>query len=205
MLLSSKRFTLTVGISPPVKPTTSSRPAGASERSESVNRSPPTGSITMSTPLPPVSSATESLNPSASTTSVAPAARATSALSSELTTAITREAPSAGAIRRVEVPIPPAAPCTSTVSPLASRPRTVSAKYTVRSLNSRPAPASKDTLSGSGKTLSGLSTAVSAIAPPIIVSPSTRSPALTFAPAGAARTTPASSAPSVNGSSGRYW
>ena len=35
-LLSSSRLTLTVGISPPVKPTTSSRPPGASDRSESV-------------------------------------------------------------------------------------------------------------------------------------------------------------------------
>ena len=128
MLLSNNRLTFTVGISPPVNPTTSSRPAGARLRNESVNRSPPTGSITMSTPLPPVSSDTAFLKPSASTTSVAPAARATSTLSSVLTTAITDEAPSAGARRSVEVPIPPAAPCTSTVSPAASRPRSVSAK-----------------------------------------------------------------------------
>ncbi len=117
MLLSSKRFTFTVGISPPVKPITSSRPPGASERSESVNRSPPTGSTTMSTPRPSVSSFTASLNPSASTTSVAPAAVAIWPFSSVLTTAMVRDAPSAGASRRVEVPIPPAAPCTSTVSP----------------------------------------------------------------------------------------
>ncbi len=158
----------------------------------------------MSTPLPPVSSATASLNPSASTTSVAPAARATSFFSSVLTTAITRLAPSAGAIRRVEVPMPPAAPCTSTVSPLARRARTVSAKNTVRSLNNSPAPASKLMSSGSGNTRSGLSTAVSAMAPPIIVKPSTRSPVFTGAPCGAERTTPANSAPRVKGSSGRY-
>ncbi len=95
-LLSSSRFTLTVGISPPVNPITSSRPPGASERSESVNRSPPTGSTTMSTPRPSVSSFTASLKPSASTTSVAPAAWATSALSSLLTTAIVRDAPERG-------------------------------------------------------------------------------------------------------------
>ena len=92
-----------------------------------------------------------------------------------------------------------------TVSPAARRPRTVSAKYTVRSLNSRPAPASKLTLSGSGNTRSAPSTAVSAIAPPIMVSPTTRSPGFTPAPSGAERTTPANSAPRVNGSSGRYW
>ena len=100
--------------------------------------------------------------------------------------------------------MPPAAPCTSTVSPSASRPRTVSAKYTVRSLNSSPAPASKLTLSGSGNARSAVSTAVSAIAPVIIVSPATRSPGLTAESAGAERTTPAISAPRVNGSSGLY-
>ena len=126
-LLSSSRFTFTVGISPPVNPMTSSRPPGASERSESVNRSPPTGSTTMSTPRPSVSSLTASLNPSASTTSVAPAALATATLSSVLTTAMVRDAPHAGASRNVDVPMPPAAPCTSTVSPSASRPRVRSA------------------------------------------------------------------------------
>src|SRR4029078_4150365 len=54
-----------VGISPPVKPMTSSRPPWARERSESVNRSPPTGSTTMSTPRPPVSSFTAVLAPAA--------------------------------------------------------------------------------------------------------------------------------------------
>ena len=62
---------------PPAKPTTSSRPCGASTRSESVNASPPTTSSTTSTPSPPVSSLTASLNPSSSTTSSAPASRAT--------------------------------------------------------------------------------------------------------------------------------
>src|SRR6202035_4563721 len=108
-LLSSSRFTLTVGISPPVKPITSSRPPGASERSESVNRSPPTGSTTTSTPRPLVNSFAASLNPAASTTSVAPAAVAISILSSVLTTAMIRDAPSTDANRSVDVPIPPAA------------------------------------------------------------------------------------------------
>jgi len=46
---SRSRLTLTTGISPPLSPTTTSRPSGASERRLSVTRSPPTGSITMST------------------------------------------------------------------------------------------------------------------------------------------------------------
>jgi hypothetical protein len=77
----------------------------------------------MSTPRPSVNPNTASLKPSASTTSDAPAASATATLSSVLTTAIVRDAPHAGASRSVEVPMPPAAPCTSTVSPSASRPR----------------------------------------------------------------------------------
>ena len=205
MLFSSSRLTFTVGISPPVKPMTSRRPPGASERSESVNRSPPTGSTTMSTPRPFVNSFAASLNPSASTTSVAPAARAISALSSVLTTAMTRDAPNTDANRSVDVPIPPAAPCTNTVSPDCSRPRTVRAKYMVRSLNSNPAPAVKLTLSGSLNTRSGASTATSAIPPVSIVRPTTRSPGLTLASCGADRTTPAISAPNTNGGSGLYW
>ena len=110
-----------------MNPITSSRPPGARERSESVNRSPPTGSTTMSTPRPSVSSLTASLKPSASTTSEAPAALAIAILSFVPTTAMVRAAPHAGANRSVEVPMPPAAPCTSTVSPSASRPRVRSA------------------------------------------------------------------------------
>ena len=72
----------------------------------------------MSTPRPPVSSLTASLKPSASTTSDAPAALATAILSSVLTTAMVRAAPHAGASRSVDVPMPPAAPCTRTVSPV---------------------------------------------------------------------------------------
>ena len=97
---------------------------------------------------------------------------------------------------------PPAAPCTKTDSPSCSRPRTVSAKYMVRSLNSNPAPAVKLTLSGNLKTRSGASTATSAMPPVSMVRPTTRSPALTGASAGADRTTPAISAPSTNGGSG---
>jgi len=149
----------------------------------------------MSTPRPPVSSLTASLNPSASTTSDAPAALAAAILSSVLTTAMVRAAPQAGANRSVDVPTPPAAPCTKTVSPLASRPRVRSAWCTVRSLNSRPAPASNDTVSGSLNTRSGCNTTTSAIAPHSIVSAATRSPAVTCAPSGALRTTPATSAP----------
>lgn len=55
VLVRSKRLVLTTGISPPAKPTTSNRPSRASERSESVNRSPPTGSTITSTPRPSVS------------------------------------------------------------------------------------------------------------------------------------------------------
>ena len=73
----------------------------------------------MSTPRPFVSSLTASLKPSASTTSDAPAALAISILSSVPTTAMVRAAPHAGANRSVDVPMPPAAPCTSTVSPSA--------------------------------------------------------------------------------------
>ena len=52
VLVSSSRSALTVGISRPVKPMTMKRPSVASERSESVKRSPPTGSTTMSAPRP---------------------------------------------------------------------------------------------------------------------------------------------------------
>ena len=50
MLFSSRRLTFTSGIEPPVKPTTTSRPSGFSERRLSVKRSPPTGSTTRSAP-----------------------------------------------------------------------------------------------------------------------------------------------------------
>ena len=58
---------------------------------------------------------------------MAPAAVAIAILSSVLTTAMVRDAPHAGASRSVDVPMPPAAPCTRTVSPSASLPRVRSA------------------------------------------------------------------------------
>ena len=131
MLFSSSRLTLTVGMSPAVKPTTARRPSSPRERSESVNRSPPTGSTTTSTPAPPVISFAASLNPSTSTAWSAPADRATSPLPSEDTTAIT-VAPRALANWMQATPTPPAAPCTSTVSPSARRQRVSSTKCAVR-------------------------------------------------------------------------
>ena len=60
-----------------MKPTTTTRPPSASERSESVKRSPPTGSMTRSTPPPESSFASSLHSPSERTTSSAPASRAT--------------------------------------------------------------------------------------------------------------------------------
>ena len=68
--------------------------------------------------------------PSERTTSSAPAARATRSFSSEDTTANVR-APRPLAICSTAVPTPPAAPCTSTLSPSARRPRNFSEKYAV--------------------------------------------------------------------------
>src|ERR1700758_4365568 len=53
-LRSSSLFTLTAGIPPAAKPSTSNLPSGANARMASSNTSPPTGSTTMSTPAPPV-------------------------------------------------------------------------------------------------------------------------------------------------------
>ena len=127
---SSSRLTLTSGIEPPVKPTTTTRPPSLSERRLSVNRSPPTGSSTRSTPPPDSSLAWSFHGPSLRTTSSAPASRATRSFSSVDTTAIVR-APRPLAIWRVAVPTPPAAPWTSTVSPSSRRPRVTSEKYAV--------------------------------------------------------------------------
>jgi hypothetical protein len=126
-LLSSKRFTRTSGIEPPVKPTTTTRPSSRNERRLSVKRSPPTGSITTSTPPPLSSFAWSFQGPSERTTPSAPASRATRSLSSVETTAIAR-APRPFATCSAAVPTPPAAPCTSTVSPSRRRPRIFSAK-----------------------------------------------------------------------------
>ena len=120
-------MTRTSGIEPPVKPTTTARPPSPSERRLSVKRSPPTGSITTSTPPPERSFASSFHGPSERSTSSAPASRATRSFSSEETTANVR-APSPFATCSAAVPMPPAAPWTSTVSPSASRPRSFSAK-----------------------------------------------------------------------------
>ena len=90
VLLSSSRLTLTSGIEPPVKPTTTTRPPSRSERRLSVKRSPPTGSITTSTPPPESSLASSFHAPSERTTSSALASRATCSFSSLETTAIVR-------------------------------------------------------------------------------------------------------------------
>ncbi len=95
-----------------------------------MNRSPPTGSSTMSTPPPEISFTWSFQGPSERTTSSAPASRAIRSFSSLETTAIVR-APRPFATCSDAVPTPPAAPCTSTVSPSASRPRSFSAKYAV--------------------------------------------------------------------------
>ena len=87
--------------------------------------------MTMSTPTPPVSSLAASLNPSMSTASSAPASRATWHLASVEQTAMVR-APYPLATWMVAVPTPPAAPCTSTVSPFLSPPRSASANWAVR-------------------------------------------------------------------------
>ncbi|SLJ82737.1 Uncharacterised protein [Mycobacteroides abscessus subsp. abscessus] len=68
-----------------------------------------------------------------------------------------------------------------------------------------PAPASIEMLSGSLNTISAGVTATSAMALPSMVSASTRSPGRTCAPSGASRTTPATSPPTTNGSSGFIW
>ena len=131
MLFSSRRFTFTSGIEPPVNPTTTSRPPSRSERRLSVKRSPPTGSSTTSTPPPEMSFTWSFHSASERTTSSAPARRATSSFSSLETTAIAREAPRAFATCNAAVPTPPAAPWTSTCSPSFSCARSFSENSTV--------------------------------------------------------------------------
>ena len=94
----------------------------------SVKRSPPTGSSTTS--APPSALASSFHAPSERSTSSAPASRATRSFSSEETTPIVR-APSALATCSAAVPMPPAAPWTSTDSPSCSRPRVCSANSAV--------------------------------------------------------------------------
>ena len=194
---------MTVGISPPVNPMTRIRPSCPRARIESVNLSPPTGSTTTSTPFPPVSSFTASLKPSGAMASDAPACSARSRFSSVEATAITR-APIAVANWVAAIPIPPPAPCTSTVSPACSRPRWASAKCTVSTFIGTDAPCVKLRLSGSGNTCDG-SVATTSAKPPSPGKAHTRSPADRPEPSGAERTTPAISEPGTNGSGGDIW
>jgi len=124
-LRNSSRLTDTLGIEPSVKPITTSRPSGASARTLSSKREPPTGSkITFAGP------ASLRQSPSLRTTSSAPASRATRSFSSVETTATTR-APRPLPTWIAAVPVPPAAPCTSSVSPVRSAARRASAKWAV--------------------------------------------------------------------------
>ena len=79
---------------------------------------------------PPSALASSFHGPSERSTSSAPASRAIRSFSSVDTIAIVR-APSPLATCSEAVPTPPAAPCTSTVSPAARRPRLTSEKYAV--------------------------------------------------------------------------
>ena len=119
MLVISSRFTLTVGISPPVKQ--DEQPALPGQRAQRVGEPvPPTGPTMTFTPLPWVSQRTSS-GTRQPPRCRAPAALANSPFSSVDTTAI------AGAMRRrwqAAVPIP-AAPWTKRVSPFLSCARRV--------------------------------------------------------------------------------
>src|SRR6478672_6768717 len=91
MLPSSSRLTLTVEISPAVKPTTSNLPSGASRRKPSTNRSPPTGSRARSTPAAPTISRTASRQLAPHTAWSAPQPAAKARLCSSEVTAMVRE------------------------------------------------------------------------------------------------------------------
>ncbi|SKU39480.1 Uncharacterised protein [Mycobacteroides abscessus subsp. abscessus] len=112
-----------VGIPPAANPTTSSRPSEASVRTASSKAGPPIGSTTMSTPAPPVASRTALAQPSSRGRTISAPTLFTNSVAAVLfTTAITL-APMPLAIWIAAVPMPPAAPSTSTVSPARNCPR----------------------------------------------------------------------------------
>ena len=105
----------------------------------------------MSTARSPVSSRTAVSQPSLRTAWCAPHRKANSRFCSSLTTAIVRS-PMARPSWIAAVPTPPAAPCTSRVSPARAWARLTSAKSAVRWFSGTAAPASKLIPSGKGST-----------------------------------------------------
>ena len=192
------------GIEPAAKPITSKRPSGASARRPAMKASPPTESTTTSTPRPSVRSrASAPQSPLPLRIVVAPADRAAACVASLLATAITF-APSASATWIEAVPTPPPAPRIRTVSPGCTAPRRWSAKTAVWVFITSPAAASKLSESGIGKVKRSGATASSA-KPPRPVIAATRSPGERLDPSGAVFTTPDTSTPGMNGSSGFIW
>ena len=102
------------------------------------------------------------------------------------------------------VPTPPAAPCTSTLSPslqaAAQHQREVGGVV----VEDQAGALREVELGESAKVKNSGATAVSA-QPPSAQNAATRSPALTAAPAGALRTTPPTSLPGTYGSGGFIW
>ena len=135
----------------------------------------------------------------------APASRNASILRTPLAAATTTQ-PNALAICTAARPTPPAAPRMSTVEPFVTRAYRVRAKCAVPNATGKAAACARVTPSGTGKTEAALATVSSAMAPPPMVTPATRSPILiprTFAPHSV--TTPANSPPGMNGSRGFSW
>mmetsp|Transcript_4183 Transcript_4183/g.15537 ORF Transcript_4183/g.15537 Transcript_4183/m.15537 type:complete len:213 (+) Transcript_4183:546-1184(+) len=136
----------------------------------------------------------------------APASSSARILLPEPLATATTIAPSAFATCTAARPTPPAAPRTSTVWPGVTRAYRVRARCAVPKATGNAAACARLTPAGTGKhTRSGM-THSSAIAPPPIVTPATRSPTLsprTSVPHSV--TTPAHSPPGMNGMRGFSW
>ena len=103
------------------------------------------------------------------------------------------------------LPTPPAAACTSRVSPAASRARRCSPNHPVWYVMKKAPASASSRPSGAGSALAAFISVSSANAPPI-EPPMSRSPGATpVTPGPAATTSPHSSTPGVNGSGGRTW
>ena len=105
------------------------------------------------------------------------------------------------------LPTPPAAACTSSVSPAASRARRCSPNHPVWYVMKKAAASASSRPSGAGRMLFAFIRAISANAPVGMAGPPiTRSPgANPVTPGPAVTTSPHSSTPGVYGSGGRTW
>ena len=191
MLLSSRRLTLTSGIEPPVKPTTTSA-AALAQRAQAVGEAVAADRVEHDVDA----AAGELLD------LVLPRRRRSARPRRRRPRA--RPAPSRRSRRRRSsraprplatcsdaVPTPPAAPCTSTVSPSAQPPAQLQrevGRVVVEDQRRRPARSRARRAAGRSGTSGATATSAK---PPSMQNAATRSPGANAAPSGALRTTPA--------------